>query len=477
MHFQFKIASTMMLIMLFLGLTFSATAVNGKTKSTVGTDNIHVSSWNHFADELYRFHQYQIKNREIRTEEEYGGYVGMPDFYREVRYYDDKTDKLLSRIQWEVENKDQVHVIEVFVYNKHGNLKSDYLAAFLPEHRNAPIQTLINIHYQNDELQSFRQFDASGARIYEQCQGNFFGTPIFITLDEDDFDSTEKHIIKTLASEEYLACFEFTSSIITPYFSPFKAIGIPKSYVSNHQVNLSTGIATVDSIQKNIDLLSQQIISNTNPGELYVLRGKQYFTLHEFESAISDYNKALELDDRLDDAYFGRGMAKGRIGLVKQGIDDLTVYINRNPGSSVAYTKRGVRYIWVGDLKNARKDLTRAIELSTTNAEAHDDMGVVNASQGKYDKAINHFLKVVELDPSYQKGFHNLAMAYHIIGMKQKALRNINAALKISPNEKNSLLLKSEILSSLDMKQEAEAITERAEFLPDGNWSERFTVQ
>lgn len=474
MHFQSKITSIMVLTVFFLGLTFSITAANGKTKSTMGNDNIHVSSWNHFADELYRFHQYQIKDREIRTEEEYGGYAGMPDFYREVRYYDDATDKILSRIQWEVENKDQVHVIEVFVYGDQGKLKSDYLAAFLPKHRNAPIQTLINIHYQNDELHSFRQFDASGARIYEQCQGKFFGAPIFITLNEDEFESTEKHIIQTLASEEYLTCFEFTSGTVTPYFSPFKASGIPKSNASNHPATLSTDMSV---IQKNIDLLGQQITTNAHPGELYVLRGKQYFTLHEFESAISDYNKALELDDGLDEAYFGRGMAKGRIGLIKQGIDDLSVYINRNPGSSVAYTKRGVRYIWAGDLKNARKDLTRAIELSPTNAEAHDDLGVVNASQGKYDEAISHFSKVVGLDPSYQKGFHNLAMAYHITGMKRKALRNINAALKISPNEKNSLLLKGEILSSLDMQQAAEAVTERAEFLPDGNWSERFTIQ
>ena len=73
-------------------------------------------------------------------------------------------------------------------HDKNGKLKRDYLAAFLPGQRNAPIQTLINFHYQNDELKSFRQFDGSGYKIYEYCEGKFFGEPLTISLDDNDFN-------------------------------------------------------------------------------------------------------------------------------------------------------------------------------------------------------------------------------------------------------------------------------------------------
>jgi len=455
----------------------AAYATTNKAKSTMAANNIHVSTWNQFAEDLYLFHQHQIRHREIRTEEEYGGYVGMPDFYREIRYYDKSTGLLLSSIQWERENPNQIHVIEVYVYDQQGQLKSDYLAAFLPGHRNAPIQTLINVHYQNDELHSFRQFDVTGDKIYERCEGKHFNEPVMISLEEDDFDSDDTHIIKTLASEAYLSCFEFTPSVATSYFSPFTASGKIKPNTVDKQQDMNSGMVDADELQKNINQLTGEIVKSIKPGELYVQRGKQYFALHEFELAVNDYNKALELDDKLDAAYFGLGMAKGRMGLVKQGIEDLTIFINRNPNNSVAYTKRGVRYIWSGELDNAKKDLSKAIELDPKNAEAHDDLGVVNASKGNYDQAVWHFQNVIRIDPSYQKGFHNLAMAYHITGKKKAALGNINKALKISPNDKNSLLLKGEILNSLDMKQEAAVITERAEFLPDGNWSEQFSIQ
>ncbi len=111
----------------------------------------------------------------------------------------------------------------------------------------------------------------------------------------------------------------------------------------------------------------------------YILRGDIYFLIHEFDSAEEDYTEAISLNDKLDAAYYGRGMARGRQGFIKEGIADLTVYIKRNPDSSMAYTKRGVRYIWLGDKENAFKDLSKAVELDSENAEAHDDLGVVLA--------------------------------------------------------------------------------------------------
>ncbi len=469
--------SVIQIVILFILATNATATTSPKKTSSMTIDKVHVSSWNQFSDELHQFHRHQTKTHKIRTEEEMGGYAGRPNFYREVRYYDENSNRLLSRIQWENDKSDTIHMIEVFVYHDNGKLKSDYLAAFLPEYRNAPIQTLINIHYENDELHSFRQFDASGARIHEQCKGNFFGDPIFISLDEDDFNSTEKHIVSTLASEEYLTCFEFTPSIMSQFNSPFNASGLQRLHIINPNQRLNEGMVEADSIEKQIQQLTTLINKSTNPGELLIQRGQAYFTLQDFELAVNDYNQALKLDDSLDEAYFGLGMAKGRMGQVEKGIADLSEYISRNPTSSRAYTKRGVRYIWAKKLKLAKADLQKAIQLDPNNAEAHDDLGVVYASEGNYDMALKHFTKVVKIDPSYQKGFHNLAMAYYISGKKQQALSSINTALNISPNNKNSLLLKGEIVAGLGMKKEAATITERAEFLPDGNWSERFSVR
>ena len=185
---------------------------------------------------------------------------------------------------------------------------------------------------------------------------------------------------------------------------------------------------------------------------------------------------AIKLNDTLDMAYFGRGMAHGRAGNVNAGIADLSLFIERNPNSSLAYTKRGVRYIWQGDLRRAEKDLKRAIELNPKNAEAHDDLGVVVARRGDYKTAVSHFRTTVKLEPNYQKGFHNLALGLHVLGRSAAALNAIDKALSLGRDTRSSVLLKATILDALGRTQDAKRFRQDAETLPKKNWSENLAV-
>lgn len=210
---------------------------------------------------------------------------------------------------------------------------------------------------------------------------------------------------------------------------------------------------------------------------LYAQRGAARFKLREFDKAIEDFTTALKLDDRLDEAWFGRGMALGRNGQTEEGIADLGVYIHRHPESSLAYTKRGIRHLWGGDLDRAEKDFTRAIALDPRNAEAHDDLGVIHAQRGDYETALRHFQTTVRADPSYQKGYHNLAMIYYITGRNDEALATVERALKLIPEARDSLLLKSNVLEALGRSAEAKVLREEAEFMPAGERSARMPIQ
>lgn len=229
--------------------------------------------------------------------------------------------------------------------------------------------------------------------------------------------------------------------------------------------------------QKFIDALSRRIEKNPSDTDAMVKLGNTHFALHEFEQAIEYYDRALKLDDKVDAAYFGRGMALGRSGFIQDGIKDLSVYIERHPGSSLAYTKRGVRHLWLGEEDEAMADFLKAIELDPTNAEANDDLGVIYAKRQQYPEAITHFANCVQLDPTYQKGHHNLAMAYFLVGQDTLALDSVDVALSLKPQDRSSMLLKAQILIALGRSEEAKAVREEAAFLPEGNWSETISVQ
>lgn len=433
------------------------------TKS-VQENPVQVREWNRFVQRLHSAHRTFLRIYDIREEEQIGGYAGDPNFYREVSYFDAATDRLLSRIRWETQQPNTIHVIELFFYDDQGRLERDYSAAFLPRYRNSPYQTLINVHRYNGDLHSFRQFDASGARIYEHCTGTWFDRPVAVEL-EEPLVATPDSVIK---SESYIACFGLMPTRVGNYLDP--AWTLAGSQPSRRR-------APDQGLEARIASLDLRLRFSPDKPELFLERCQAYFELRNFDKAIEDCSRTIKLNQDLDKAYFWRGMARGRHGDIAGGIDDLSLFIERNPKSSLAYTKRGVRYIWNGDLSAAKKDLLQAIELNNNNAEAHDDLGVILAQERHYEDAIVHFRTTIRIDPDYQKAHHNLALVLHLQARNGDALDAINQALRLGPDMRSSVLLKANILKRLGHMKEALKWQQKADSMPQRNWSENLAIR
>ena len=461
-------------LLFFITLSTGPATLYAASESAMKEDKSHINRWNTFATRIHTLLLQSLEHFDMEKQESAGGYGKQwPDFYTEESYYQANNGKLISRIQWERANPNNIHMIEYYIYDEQGRVKVDYLAAYLPQGRNAPVQTLINVHHYNDQLHAFRQFDANGELIHEQCKGKFFDQAIHISLDDDEIYNRFAILTSETDKEAYQSCFEYMSREVGSYINPLKN----SPFGDETSTKILTQSVGTDALDTQLANVSTKIAASPSDADLLIERGQLYFQTRQFELAISDYNTAIKLAPEKDQAWFGRGMARGRAGDIEAGIADLTVYIHRNPSSSLAYTKRGVRNIWAGNMAAAKHDLLSAVEINASNAEAHDDLGVVYSSEKDYPEAIRHFKLSIKHDPSYAKAHHNLATAYTLTRQYERALAAINSALRLAPEVKNSLLLKSTILAALGQKQEALAIREHAQFLPDGNWSERYTIQ
>ena len=183
-------------------------------------DKSHVQIWNGFANSILELHGDISSKQGLRKEVASGGYAHDPDFFIEESYYLKDNGKLVSRICWEKDNPGKLHTIEVNVLDNKGRVVRDYSAAYLPEYRNAPVQTLINLHYYNGYLHSFRQFDAGGDLIYESCEGVYQGKDVQIHLDEDDLFGSADDEDQTMKTAVYKACFDGTSKRVGVYINP-----------------------------------------------------------------------------------------------------------------------------------------------------------------------------------------------------------------------------------------------------------------
>ncbi len=198
--------------MLFVSVNASAETVRG--------DNEHARKWNKFADDVLVLHKHLTTKTETSKKTRLGGYFGNPKFYKEDGYYEKTTGKLISLVQWELQNPNLMHSIEVFVRDDQGRILRDYSAAYLPNYRNAPTQTLVSLHIYNGELHAFRTFEATGDRIVERCTGKLKNEDVNFILDEDEIAHAMGGSTDVMERVDYKACFKGMPDEAGKYLTP-----------------------------------------------------------------------------------------------------------------------------------------------------------------------------------------------------------------------------------------------------------------
>ncbi len=134
--------------------------------------------------------------------------------------------------------------------------------------------------------------------------------------------------------------------------------------------------------------------------ELYEL-GSEKVRTGDFEGAIADLTKAIELDPSITVAWGQRGVARAKIGDFVGATGDATKTIELDPKLALAWFNRGEARGERGDREGAIADETRAIELDPRLAEAWFYRGRTRGNNGDLDGAIADSTKAIELDPKH----------------------------------------------------------------------------
>ena len=98
-----------------------------------------------------------------------------------------------------------------------------------------------------------------------------------------------------------------------------------------------------------------------------------------YEQAITEFNKAIELDPEYAEAYNNRGNAYWNKGNFDRAIADYDKAIELDPEYAEAYSNRGFVYYLKGELTKAISDLEKCLELS-------DDPRVIAKAQQLLDQ-------------------------------------------------------------------------------------------
>ena len=101
---------------------------------------------------------------------------------------------------------------------------------------------------------------------------------------------------------------------------------------------------------------------------VYSMRGNAKRNLGDFYGAISDQNIALDFDPLYADGFFNRSSAKFKMGDFTGAIDDYSQVIKINPKDSDAFFNRANIKKEIGDMKGACEDWRKAVDLGDEEA-------------------------------------------------------------------------------------------------------------
>ncbi len=179
--------------------------------------------------------------------------------------------------------------------------------------------------------------------------------------------------------------------------------------------------------------------------EATIKLGTQYLQLHKVRLAAQQFNKAVEINDKIVDAYIGLATSQKLAGSLSDAVGTLSLAAAIQPNSSLLFAETAALRFQDGLNKNLPFDneynnvledptnLTRAvidahrqqITCRPQNPDLHYRLGVLMMSIGRLSEAIQSFQTVLEINPDYNRARSKLAICLFEMNQKAEALEHL----------------------------------------------------
>ena len=184
---------------------------------------------------------------------------------------------------------------------------------------------------------------------------------------------------------------------------------------------------------------SRIIISEPGNAAAYNRRGVAYFNNGDYDHALADLSKRIELDSKNPEAYNNRGIVYDHKGDYTPALLDFNKAIALDPKYFGAYFNRGNVWFDKQNYPRALKDYETGIRLAPEASDGYYARGNVYLNTGDYDRAIRDYNRAIELDDENGAAFNNRGAAYFAKGGFDEARRDFNKALGVKPDALNAI--------------------------------------
>ncbi|MBX3422487.1 MAG: tetratricopeptide repeat protein [Pirellulaceae bacterium] len=240
-------------------------------------------------------------------------------------------------------------------------------------------------------------------------------------------------------------------------------------------------------LSESIPIYDELILQSPEEGRLYTLRASAHWAQGDPESALADFDKAIQLGYTESHAYASRGLFHSTMGQHDKAIEDFTLAIAKDPKDQVPrmnrasvymvvgkydlavadysaalethsqnpvlFSQRAVAHKLLGKLELAVKDYDSAIDLVSNDISAWMGRGFIKFQMGQHQAAIDDFTKVIELAPQSAVAFNNRGYNYQMLGNFARATADYQRAVELAPRFVLALVNRAWLLATCTESQ------------------------
>ncbi len=207
-----------------------------------------------------------------------------------------------------------------------------------------------------------------------------------------------------------------------------QAVGMDP-YVRSPYIGFSAGHPEGDDFLSAIVDLDGQMIKDLGDPYVFILRADSLHNSEQFDKAVLEYTKAMEIDGSIADAYVGRGVALTAQDALEAAQQDLVRALELEPNEAGARVKLAIVLTMRRNYKAALGELGKALQADPKHAEAYLRAGNVHYFLKDYPKALENYSLAVKNDPLDPNALNGLGLGYFALKRRDEALEAFSRAI------------------------------------------------
>ncbi len=206
-----------------------------------------------------------------------------------------------------------------------------------------------------------------------------------------------------------------------------------------------------------------QEVLKTEPNavDVYYYIGETYRNEGNYQKALDNYQKAININSRFAPAFLGRAKARLDIDPGADVLNDLNSAISLDPFYAEAYLERGA-FLSTRNPDAALTDLKTALEIAPETPTAYLYLSNVEYSKGNYQKALEYALSANRLDMTIIPAYLSMGNAYLALQQYDKAAGTLQTYTLYEPGDATGAMLLGTAYNAMGQYQSAVDILNRA---------------